>query len=769
MADEEREGKRALQIAKPGSTELAVGPHAPPYRPPAAGLPAVVSSLRYVGKTAGVVRGTRALFRLNQVAGFDCPSCAWPDPQHRSVAEFCENGARAVGHEADSRKVGAAFFATHAVDELRTKTGHWLEDQGRLTTPMVLREGATHYAPVAWDEAFSLIGATLRGLGSPNEAAFYTSGRASNEAAFTYQLFARAYGTNNLPDCSNMCHESTSKGLGTVLGIGKGTVTLEDFDHADCIFIIGQNPGTNHPRMLTTLGQAAQRGAKIVAINPLRERGLEKFANPQRVAGMLGVGQQIATHHAQVRIGGDVALLQGIAKVLFELDDANGGVVDHGFVAKHTYGLEAYRAGVVGRSWSRLEADSGVSERAIRELAEVYAQSNATIACWAMGLTQHRHGVANVCEVVNLMLLRGNLGRAGAGLCPVRGHSNVQGDRTVGIHDAPTEAFLARLDAGTGIVSPRAHGYDAVGTVDAMERGLVRVFVGLGGNFTEAMSDSVRTTAAVRRCDLTVQIATKLNRGHLATGRTALLLPCLGRSEVDVRAAGPQFVTVEDSMSMVHRSEGRLPPPGPDVQSETAIIASIAHATLGSSPIDFRWLADDYDRIRDLAEKSLHGFTRYNERVRLPGGFQLPNSARELSFHTESERAEFTAQELPDLAVGDDRLTLMTIRSHDQFNTTVYALDDRYRGIHGEREVVFLNEGDVRARGLSDGDRVRIVSHFRGQKRSVEGFRVHTYDIPPGCAAAYYPETNPLVPLESFADGSRTPTSKSIAITLERM
>lgn len=750
------------------SQELAVSPAAPVYARPTAGLPAVINSLVYTAKTAGLVRGTRALLRVNQVDGFDCPGCAWPEPQHRAIAEFCENGARAVAHEADRRRVDAAFFREHSIESLRERSGYWLEQQGRLVEPMVRRPGASHYEPISYAEAFALVGDTLREL-PPERLALYTSGRASNEAAFLFQLFARAFGTNNLPDCSNLCHESSGKGLGTTLGIGKGTVTLEDFELTDCIFLFGQNPGTNHPRMLGTLADAVKRGARVIAVNPIRERGLETFAHPQRVSGMLGIGAPVATHHVQVRIGGDLAFLQGVAKCLAEREETHGAVFDREFLAAHTHGFEPWLAHLTQISFDALEAQSGVSRAAMAEVAVVYAESTRAIACWAMGITQHKHGVANVREIVNLLLCRGNLGKPGAGVCPVRGHSNVQGDRTMGIYEAPSAAFLDRLDAGMGIVSPRSHGYDAVGTVQAMERGAVDVFVALGGNFAAAMSDTARTAEGLRRCALTVQIATKLNRSHLETGTTALLLPCLGRTERDLRAGKAQFVTVEDSMSMVHKSEGHLPPADAKLLSECALVAGMAAATLGDD-LRWSWLADDYDRIRDAIERCIDGFDQFNQRVLQPGGFLLPNGARERSWDTRSGKAEITVNALPtfdDLQVSSERLLLMTIRSHDQFNTTIYAMDDRYRGVYGARDVVFLHESDIAARGLREGQEVDLVSHFGAETRRVQGFRVHAFDIPKGCAAAYYPETNPLVPLESFADESRTPTSKSIAITLE--
>ncbi len=720
-------------------------------RKPAAGPGAVFSSLRYAAQTSGLARGVPALARVNQQQGFDCPGCAWPDPDHRSFAEFCENGARAVAHEADARRADAAFFAGHDVASLREKTGHWLEHQGRLVEPMVLRPGAAHYAPIAWGEAFSLIAEHLRALPSPDAAAFYTSGRASNEAAFLYQLFARALGTNNLPDCSNLCHESSGKGLGTTIGVGKGTVQLSDFALADCIFILGQNPGTNHPRMLTTLRAAAKRGARIIAVNPLREVSLESFADPQTVGGMLGIGSAIATQYVQVRINGDVAFLKGVMKTVFEL-----GAVDAAFIAEHTVGFEALRASVESAPWSELEEGSGVSRAVMEEAGRTYASSKAVIACWAMGLTQHKNGVGNVREVVNLLALRGNLGRPGAGVCPVRGHSNVQGDRTMGIYEAPTEAFLTKLDAGTGITSPRKHGHDVVGTISAMERGEVTTFIALGGNFAAASPDTQRTARALSRCALTVQISTKLNRSHLDTGRTALILPCLGRTEED----RGQFVTVEDSMSVVHASRGRLKPCSAEARSEPWIVAQLAHATLGEGAVAWEKLGDDYDAIRDLIEKSIEGFEQFNVRARAPGGFVLVNAARERQWNTASQKVELTLQPVPRHALGEDELLMMSLRSHDQFNTTVYELNDRYRGVKGERDVVFMHPDDA-------AKFTKTVTLCRGEV-ALPGFKVIAYDIPKGNCATYFPETNALVPLESFADESRTPTSKSVVIKVLR-
>jgi len=743
--------------------------HAQPYKHAAAGPGAVLSTLRYAAETSGAVRAAKSLLAVNQADGFDCSGCAWPDPDadHRGMFEFCENGARAVLHEADKRSVDASFFATHSVSALREMSDHALEHQGRLAQPMVKRAGVDHYEPIEWDAALDLVATELRALASPAEAAFYTSGRTSNEAAFLYQLFARSFGTNNLPDCSNMCHESSGKGLGNTLGIGKGTVTLADFDKADLIFIVGQNPGTNHPRMLTTLVDAARRGAKIVSINPLRERGLESFAHPQRPLGALGIGQRVSTHYVQLKINGDVALLKGVMKEILALERERGNVIDHSFIEEHTQGFADLRAALESVTYDELEASSGIARSTMRELAELYANAERTIVCWAMGLTQHKNGVANVREIVNLLLLRGNVGKPGAGACPVRGHSNVQGDRTVGIHEAPTEAFLEKLDAGTGIRSPRAHGLDVVGTIQALEDGAVKVFFSMGGNFAAATPDTARTARALGRAKLTVSVATKLNRSHLEIGETSLILPCLARSEVDLTGGTEQFVTVENSMGIVHASRGTLQPTSHDLRSETAIVAAIAKRTLGdSTPIDWDGLAASYDEIRALIERSIAGFDQYNERVRVKGGFYLPNGPRERRFTTKSGKAAFTVQALPKLDVRQGELVLMTIRSHDQFNTTIYTENDRYRGIYGERRVVLMHEADMRERGLSEGQRIDVTSRHEGTERSVKAFLAVPYDIPRGCAAAYFPEANPLVPLEHFADESRTPASKSIVVRI---
>jgi len=736
----------------------------------AGGLPSVAVALRHAGREMGALRSLQTLPLVNQKRGFDCPGCAWPDPAERAPVEFCENGAKAVAHEATRRRLTADFFARWSIPELLGQSDHWLEQQGRFTEPLWKPAGADRYQPLDWDAAFARIAERLRALDSPDQAIFYTSGRTSNEAAFLYQLLVRRFGTNNLPDCSNMCHESSGTGLTETLGVGKGTVSLEDFARADAIFVIGQNPGTNHPRMLAALQAAHRRGARIVSINPLKERGLVRFAHPQEPAALLGRDTAISDLYLQVRVGGDVALLKALMRELLAAEaQAPGQVLDWEFIHSKTEGFEAFRENLLELDFGALVEQSGVSAPAIREAARIYREAPGVIVCWAMGLTQHRHAVANVQEIVNLLLLRGNVGRPGAGPCPVRGHSNVQGDRTVGITERPGPAFLDRLEAEFGFAPPREPGTDTVEAIRAMGDGRARVFVGMGGNFAVATPDREATEAALRRCLLTVQVSTKLNRSHLVCGEEAIVLPCLGRTERDEQASGPQVVSVENSMSVVHASRGGLAPAASSLRSEPAIVAGLAQALLGEDPaVPWAELVADYDRIRERIERVVPGFADYNRRLRRPGGFVLPSGARSRRFETPSGRAHFTVHPLPDLSLGEGRLRLTTLRSHDQFNTTVYGLDDRYRGIRGDRRVVFLNPDDLAAQGLAADQHVDITSHFRGQTRRVERFRVVPYDLPRGCAAAYYPEANPLVPLDDVASGSNTPAYKSIEVSLTR-
>lgn len=735
----------------------------------AGGLPAVWSSLKHVRREMGLVRGTRTLLRVNQKDGFDCPGCAWPDPDgERAHAEFCENGAKAVAEEATTKRVAPDFFRRWSVADLSEKSDYWLGKQGRITHPMLLRRGATHYEPVGWDEAFALIAEELNSLNSPDEAAFYTSGRASNEAAFLYQLFVRQFGTNNLPDCSNMCHESSGRALTETIGVGKGTVTLDDFALADAIFIIGQNPGTNHPRMLSTLREAKRRGCRIVHINPLPETGLRRFKHPQKPSDLIGGGTELSDLFLQVRINGDVPLLKGIMKEVLEEERRRPGrVLDHRFIEEKTHGFEEFARSLEEQDWDALVEGSGVARDEMRAAARVFIESERTIVCWAMGLTQHRNAVANIQEIVNLLLLRGQMGRPGAGACPVRGHSNVQGDRTMGIWERPTDAFLDALEREFAFEPPRRHGLDTVETIKAMHDGRVKVFFALGGNFLSATPDTEYTARALSRCRLTAHVSTKLNRAHLVAGEQALILPCLGRTEADRQAAGPQFVSVENSMGVVHLSRGNLEPASEHLLSEPAIVARLARATLGErSAVDWERLVEDYDRIRSLIERTIPGFDDYNRRVREPGGFYLPNAAREGVFHTSTGRANFTVHELPRHELAPGQFLMMTVRSHDQFNTTIYGLDDRYRGVMGERRVVFLNPEDVREAGLSAGQVVDLVSHFEGEERTARRFLVVPFSIPRRCAAAYFPEANALVPVRSVAEKSNTPASKSVVISV---
>jgi molybdopterin-dependent oxidoreductase alpha subunit len=735
----------------------------------AAGLYSIYETVKRGGREMGTARSLRTLLNVNQKDGFDCPSCAWPDPDgERKTAEFCENGAKAVASEATRARITPQFFAEHSIPALLKQSDAWMERQGRLIQPMWRPAGSDRYQPISWDDAFALIEKELNALESPNEASFYTSGRASNEAAFLYGLFARQFGTNNLPDCSNMCHESSGLGLTESIGIGKATVKIEDFSYADAIFVIGQNPGTCHPRMLTELQKAARNGCKIVSINPLPETGMIRFKNPQEPWTLLGSGTPIACLFLPVKVNGDVALMKGIMKEMLDEDRRTGGkVLAHDFIAHQTHGFHELRADLEAESWPEIVQHSGCTREQIREAAEIAIQSTHSIFCWAMGITQHKNGVGNVQMIANWALLRGQIGRRGAGLCPVRGHSNVQGDRTVGIWEKMSDEFLEALGKEFAFTPPKQHGMDAVATIKGMHDGKVKVFVGLGGNFLSATPDTNFTAEAMQRCKLTVQISTKLNRGHLITGEQALILPCLGRTEHDVQESGQQFVTVEDTMGIVHASHGVLPPASEHLKSETAIVGGMAHRTLGERATT-NWLAliANYDRIREHIEHVVPGFAQYNTRVRDPGGFYLPNSAREGIFTTKTKRAHFTVHPIPTHDLNEGELLLTTIRSHDQFNTTIYGESDRYRGINGRR-VLFSNAEDMQARGLAAGSFVDLTSRSGTERRRAERFKLVPYSIPRGCVAAYYPETNVLVPVDMVADGSNQPASKSVIVSIE--
>jgi molybdopterin-dependent oxidoreductase alpha subunit len=737
----------------------------------AAGVKAVLVSMQRGLEQMGPVRTATALARLNQRHGFDCPGCAWPeDHGGRKLAEFCENGAKAVAEEATKRRITADFFARHSVADLSEKPEYWLSQQGRLTEPMVLRPGATHYTPIDWDDAYRLIAGELNALDSPDEALFYTSGRTSNEAAFLYQLLVRSFGTNNLPDCSNMCHESSGTALVDAIGIGKGSVTVDDVEHADLIVIAGQNPGTNHPRMLSVLEKAKANGANIIAINPLPEAGLMRFKDPQKVRGVVGHGIPIADEFVQIRIGGDMALFAGIGRLLLEAEaKAPGTVVDRAFIDGHCAGFEDYARQTGEVDLQTVLDATGIDEAQLRRVADSFVRSQRTVICWAMGLTQQRHAVATIGEATNLLLMRGMIGKPGAGVCPVRGHSNVQGDRTMGIWEKMPEAFLSALDTRFGISSPRKHGHDTVDGIRAMRDGQAKTFIGMGGNFVSATPDTEVTEAALRNCALTVQISTKLNRSHLVHGRTALILPTLGRTDKDFQRAGKQLVSVEDSMSMVHLSRGNLHPPSDQVRSEVAIVCQLARTLLGPEhPVEWEAFNGDYDLVRDAIADVVPGCTDYNTRVRQPDGFQLPHPPRDSrEFPTHTGKANFSIYPLEWVPVPPGRLVLQTLRSHDQYNTTIYGLDDRYRGVKGGRRVVFVNPADIDALDLRDGARVNLISEFEGQERRAEDFRVVSYSTPPGNAAAYYPETNPLVPLDHTAVRSNTPVSKAVVIRLE--
>ena len=744
----------------------------------AGGWGALKSCGKRLMESGAPLSGARTMLKANQPDGFDCPGCAWGDPEHGSSFEFCENGVKAVAWEATEKRVPPTFFSSHTVSELRNWSDFDLENQGRLTHPMRYDATSDTYKPIGWDLAFAEIARTLNALDHPDRAEFYTSGRASNEAAFLYQLFVRLYGTNNFPDCSNMCHEASGVGLAQAVGVGKGTVLLEDFEEADAIFVIGQNPGTNHPRMLGDLRRASERGARIVVLNPVKERGLERFADPQRKVEMIHGGSgRVATHYYQPRLGGDMAAVRGVVKVILAREAAalaagQPSLLDNAFIAEHTVGLDAYRQSVAATTWDEIEDQSGLTRAEMEEMAEVYLGADRVICTWAMGVTQHRHSVVTIREIANLMLLRGNVGRPGAGLCPVRGHSNVQGDRTVGINEKAPAQLLDALERELGVPMPREPGHNVLHAIGAMLDGSARVFIGLGGNFSRATPDSALIAKALSSLELTVHVATKLNHCHVVPGKASFILPCLGRTEIDRNSEGvAQIVTVEDSMSMVHGSGGINAPASPWLRSEVSIVAGIAAATVGSKVVDWHALADDNDKIRDLIARVIPGFENYNERVRKPRGFHLRNTAAHREWNTATGKANFASVSLPEAIEhqiarnGENLFVLQTFRSHDQYNTTIYGMNDRYRGIYGKRNIVFMHPADLEMLGAETGDIVDVVGqHDDGISRVAQAFSLVAYDIPRGCVAGYYPELNCLVPLSSFGEESHTPTSKSVIV-----
>ncbi|MDX2642564.1 FdhF/YdeP family oxidoreductase [Streptomyces sp. PA03-1a] len=738
----------------------------------ATGLPAVTHALRYSLSQTSPRRTMLTLLNVNQAKGIDCPGCAWPEaaPGKRHMNEYCENGAKHINDEATSHRVRREFFEQYTVEELGRKSDYWLNQQGRLTEPMVKRPGSEHYEPIAWDEAIALMAEELRALDSPDEALFYTSGRVGNEAAFLLQLFARAYGTNNLPDCSNMCHESSGAAMNETLGVGKGTVSLDDIHEADLIFVVGQNPGTNHPRMLSALEETKRGGGSVVAVNTLPEAGLMRFKHPQKARGVIGRGTVIADQFLHIRAGGDLALFQALNLLLLEAEDAAPGtVLDHDFIREHSTGFQEFAEHARKTSWDDVLTATGLTREEIEQVHERVLAAKSVIVCWAMGVTQQKHGVPTIREIVNFLMLRGNLGKPGAGACPVRGHSNVQGDRTMGIWEKMPQSFLDSLGREFGFTPPVKHGHDSVDAIRAMRDGEAKFFLGVAGNFVRATPDSDVTERAMRRCRLTAHISTKLNRSHTVCGDTALILPTLGRSDRDVQAGGEQFVTVEDSMSMVHASRGKLAPASPDLLSEVAIISRLARATLGDSPaIGWEEFEADYGTVRDRISRVVPGFADFNRRVAEPGGFQLPNPVNAMTFRTPSGKAVFTRNDFEMPRAPKGHLILQSLRSHDQWNTIPYAMDDRYRGIQGGRRVVMVNPEDIAALGLTEMQMVDLVSIWTdGSERRAESFRLVPYPTSRGSAAAYYPETNVLVPLDSVADVSNCPTSKAVVVRLE--
>lgn len=725
--------------------------------------------MKMVSKAMPPFKALKILTKLNQKQGIDCPGCAWPDPQKRSkLGEFCENGIKAISEEATSRKAGNAFFQQHTIDELISKSDYWLGQQGRLQEPMIIREGDQHYEPVSWSEAFKIIAKQLKATNSPDRAVFYTSGRTSNEAAFLYQLFVRMYGTNNLPDCSNMCHESSGFALKQTLGIGKGSVTLEDFHLAEVIMIFGQNPATNHPRMLTTLEKAKQGGTKVITVNPLKEVGLVSFKNPQRLKGWAGSASNISDLYLQIRINEDVAFLKCLIKKLLIEEKKSPWIIDREFMDANAAFADDFLQDLEQYDLNELIARTGLLESQIDEAVEMIKEKKKIIVCWAMGLTQHVNAVDNIREIVNLLLLKGSIGKPGAGTCPVRGHSNVQGDRTVGISERPPRTLLDKLAKNFGFDPPRTHGYSVVEAIQAMHQKKVDVFFALGGNFLSAAPDTSLTSNALQNCALTVHVSTKLNRSHLVHGKIGIILPCLGRTDRIIKNGKVQFVSVENSMGYVHASNGVISSNSEKMLSEPEIVANIAKETVGNDMVDWDYLVDDFDRIRELIERSVPGFDKYNERITQKAGFHLPNGARVGTFNTPNQKAIFSINKLPNYTIAEGEYLLTTIRSHDQYNTTVYGLNDRYRGISNEREVIFMSKSDIVREGLSEGDYLDIVSSYDDITREVKGFKIKQYDIPERCLAMYFPEGNELIPLNHHSNDSLTPASKSVKVKIKK-
>lgn len=737
----------------------------------AVGLKAIQSSFKHIIEEMGFVKGLKVLNKMNKKDGFDCPGCAWPDPDglRSKLGEYCENGAKAIAEEGTNKRVDPSFFEKYSVEYLSEQSDYWIGKSGRLTEPMYLPEGKSHYIPISWNDAFKKIAKKLKDLKNANEAVFYTSGRTSNEAAYMYQLMVRMYGTNNMPDCSNMCHESSGTGLSETVGIGKGSVTLGDLHEAELIIVMGQNPGTNHPRMLGALEKCKKNGGHIVSVNPIDESGTKNFVDPQSPFSVLTGGTDLQDLFLQVKINGDVALLKAAMVLMLEAEEKSPGTVfDQSFINEHCAGYDEFISHLKTINYQDAVQNSGLKDSEVRTFANLLIQKKKIIICWAMGITQHKNGVGNVQEIVNLLLLKGSIGKPGAGTCPVRGHSNVQGDRTMGIWEKPKEPFLKALDQRFSFNSPRPHGYDVVDAIKGMAQDKVKVFIGMGGNFISATPDSQFTGESMQKVDLTVQISTKLNRGHLVTGKEAIILPCISRLESDMQSSGQQFVTVENSMGVVHMSKGSFEPASTNLLSEPAIVGGIAMALFDSNTEQWENMVSNYDIIRDHIEATIPGFDDYNKRVRKPGGFYLPNGARVRKFNTENGKANFSINPIPKNDLPDGHFVLMTVRTHDQYNTTIYGLNDRYRGIYNERRVILMNPEDIKNQGLLSGDVVDITSHFQGETRSARNFKVIEYKIAKGCIGSYFPETNVLVPIDSIAEKSNTPVSKFVDVTLQK-